>query len=103
MITLKVHPAKNWIEKIVGLIGASSPFPLLLKTRFGIHTFGLKFPIDVIILNSHYEVVKLASRLAPNRVFFWNPRYSIILELPTGIIGEKKIRVGSKLRLEGEK
>lgn len=51
MLTIKANETKNLIEKVVGLIGKDKPIALLIKTHFGIHTFGLKFSIDVLRLN----------------------------------------------------
>lgn len=69
-------------DKSLGLLLPSNPKTLIFKTRFGIHTFGLKKPIDVLILNQKYQVVKLKKSLKPNRFFFWNPEYNLVIELP---------------------
>lgn len=100
MITLKVHRAKNEFEKIKGLMGAKEPKNFLLKTRFGIHTLGLKFPIDVVILNNDHEVVVIKPNLRPNSMFLWNPKYSLVLELPKGEINKHHIAIGKKIELE---
>lgn len=99
--SIKVVIAKKSLQKIQGLIGKQKPYPLLINTRFGIHTFGLNFPIDVIIL-SNQHVVKLKSNLKQNRVFIWNPVYSQIVELPSGFIKTHKIKTGSKVVLESQ-
>lgn len=78
--------AKTLFEKTVGLIYSSQPSPLLLTTRFGIHTFGMKYPIDVLVLDPGQKVVKLVSSLPPNRIFLWNPLYNTVLELPAGTL-----------------
>lgn len=69
-------------EKMIGLIGKTDTTPIYFETRFGIHTFGMLKPIDVLILNDNFEVVKKATALKPNRVFFWNPIYKKIVEVP---------------------
>ncbi len=100
MHRIKVHNAKNIVEKIVGLIGSREPSILLIKTRFGIHTIGLRFPIDVIILNNSNVVMYLKENLAVNRVFLWNPKYCIVIELPAGTVKKEKISVGEKIQVE---
>lgn len=97
VITLQVVVAKNTIKKIRGLIGAQEAYPLLLNTRFGIHTFGLRFPIDVIVLDNNQKVVQTKIHLAQNRLFFWNPRYSTVIELPHGSIKKYAIKIGTIL------
>lgn len=95
---LRVRKLKG-ISKSVGLIGKKEAYPVMLTTRFGIHTFGLKFPIDVLILDKNNMVVCLHENLKPNRIFLWNPRYEKVLELPKGFIGKNKIKEGDKPNL----
>lgn len=71
----------------------------MFRTRFGIHTFGMHYPIDVIILDKQQIVVHLKENLMPNRLYFWNPKYSIVIELPKETIKKKKISLGSKFNL----
>lgn len=100
MTTLLVKEAKNLKEKIIGLIGKNKPEPLMIRTRFGIHTFGLKFPIDVLILNKNNKAVKVRTSLKPNRIFLWNPMYKKVLELPAGTIGKKGIKIRDNINLK---
>jgi len=97
MIRLTAMPANNLIRKMVGLIGKQKPEPLLIKTRFGIHTLGLKFPIDVIVLNKKNTVMTLKKSLKPNRFFLWNPIYNTIIELPRGTIEKESIKINSAI------
>lgn len=99
MVALKVKELKSWRKKIVGLIGKEKPENVLIRTRFGIHTFFLKFQIDVVILDNKNKVVD-AKMIKPNRIFFWNPVYDKILELPARTIKEKKIKIGDRIKLQ---
>lgn len=99
MITLFVKNTKNIKEKIIGLIGKEKPEALMIKTHFGIHTFGLKFPIDVLILNKKNKVVAMRKNLQPNRIFLWNPVYEKVLELPAGTIDKKRIKLKNAIDL----
>lgn len=101
-VTLTIKKAKNLRQKIRGLIGKTKPEAILLQTRFGIHTFGVRFPIDVVILDSKNIVVKLKQNLKPNRIFLWNPRFDRVLELPAGTIQKKKLSLGSMVELREE-
>lgn len=89
MIKIYAKKAANLKEKIQGLIGKDKPYALTINTRFGIHTFGLKFPIDVLILNNKNKVVSIKKKLKPNRIFLWNPMYKKVVELPAGTIEKK--------------
>ena len=94
---IQVYFAKNFIEKTIGLIGKKNPHAIFFKTRFGIHTFGMQFPIDVLILDSKNNVVKCKENFKPNRLFLWNPKYNGVLELPEGTIKTKKIKINDKI------
>lgn len=99
MVNLKVKEAQNIKEKITGLIGKDKSSALLIKTRFGIHTFGLKFPIDILILDKNNKVVKMKKSLKPNNIFLWNPLHGKVIELPEGTINQKKMRIKSVVQL----
>jgi uncharacterized membrane protein (UPF0127 family) len=99
MISLSVKRADHLITKTIGLIGAKKAYPLFLQTRFGIHTFGLRFPIDVVILDQTYHIVKVKKSLPPNRIFLWPPIWFYVLELPVGVIQAKKLHIGDQIKL----
>lgn len=79
---------------MVGLIGAKKPYPLLIKTRFGIHTFGMRFPIDVVVLDKNNRVVLIKENMQPSMLLFWKPTFDTVLELPRGEIRSKNIKKG---------
>ncbi len=83
-------------EKAKGLIGASLPTPLVIKTRWGIHTFGVRFPIDAVVLDGGGYVRKIAE-LKPNRMLFWNPEWPTVIELPNGSVSLTNVSVGDHL------
>lgn len=88
------------LSKSIGLIGAKKARPLILKTRFGIHTFGVRFPIDVLVLDTDGRVVGTKKNLQPQRIFFWNPKYGTVIELTAETIDRTKTSVGDKLTLD---
>lgn len=74
--------AKTFSDNLFGLLKEKRDASVLFNTRFGIHTFFMKYPIDVIVLNNENKVIKIKKDLKPNNFFFWNPKYSRIIELP---------------------
>lgn len=82
VVKIKAKRAVSLREKTIGLIGSTVNQPLLIMTRFGIHTFGLKYHIDVLILDKKKRVVAIKKNLAPNRIFIWNIKHDTILEIP---------------------
>jgi uncharacterized protein len=100
MILITVRVLTNVFDKSRGMIGWEKASPIFFTTRFGIHTFGMRFPIDVLILDSHFRVVKMAPTLPPNRVLFWLPLFDKVIEIPAGEIQKKNIHVGSIITIE---
>jgi uncharacterized membrane protein (UPF0127 family) len=99
MTSLEVTFLQSLREKTIGLLGANKAHAVVLKTRFGIHTFGMKFSIDVLVLNQDNTVMTLVENLHPNLIFVWPPRFDTIIELPAGGIKKHKISIGEKLKL----
>lgn len=96
---LYVTKAYSFKEKTLGFIGKKTITPLYFETRWGIHTFGVKHTIDVIILDEHNVVKVLKKNLKPNRIFLWNPTYKKVIELPSGMIKKKGLKVGISIIL----
>ncbi len=94
-----VEVLKTFSQKSKGLIGSSSPYTVFLKTRWGIHTFGLSFPIDVVVCDTRMKICVLRERLVSNRMFFWNPRYPNVFEFPSGTIRKSGTRIADILEL----
>ena len=99
IIAKNATPATKWKDKTIGLIGTKTPHALILHTHFGIHTLGMKYPIDVLVLNKQQKVVAIKENLTPNSVFLWNPLYSTVIELPSGVIKSSETHKGDQLLL----
>ncbi len=97
---LKVTKAVSWKEKIIGLIGKKEITPLYFETRWGIHTFGVRNPIDIIILDRENRVRVIKNNLKPNRIFLWNPKYNRVIEMPSPKIKKMKIKLNQKIIID---
>src|ERR1700722_9537361 len=84
---------KTLLDQSLGLLRYEKPIAMLLKTRYGIHTFGMKYPIDVLILDGHNQVVTIKNDLKPNNIFVWNIKYETVLELPPGTTEKSKTEI----------
>jgi uncharacterized membrane protein (UPF0127 family) len=84
-------------EKTDGMLAFKTPRPIYFETRWGIHTFGVSTPIDVVVLDADGAVASFKKNTKPSRFFFWNPKYKRILELPP----TDKISSGDMLELIG--
>lgn len=99
IITRDLKVVESFTDQLLGLIKKSNPRSLFFKSRFGIHTFFLREPIDVVILDRGYKTVKIKEGLKPNRVFFWNPKYFYILELPKQALNNSQTSAGDILEI----
>src|SRR3989338_2091182 len=95
---VKVVFLKGLKEKSLGAINKNSDAVFLIETRFGIHTFFMYHLLDIVVLDRKGKIVKVRESLKPNRLFFWNPRYSYIIEAPAGLIKELELDLGNILR-----
>lgn len=100
MIGQDLKQVISFSDRALGLLKKSNTGCLMFKTRFGIHTFFLDKSIDVLVLDNGFKVVKLTQSLKPNKLFFWNPRFCFVLELPLGTIKNTGTRVGDVLEVD---
>ena len=81
-----VYRAAGPLGRLCGLVGRES-VPgdgLLLDPCSSIHTFGMRFPIDVVFLDAGRRILGLREQVAPWRCA-WAPRSTrMVLELAAG-------------------
>ena len=65
----------------------------------GVHSFFMKFAIDVVFLNKKRVVTKLRPNMVKSRIAF-SVRAHSTLELPVGMIQKSQTAVGDQLELE---
>lgn len=100
IIVSDLRIAKSWVDKSLGLLKKKGSRSILIKTRFGIHTFFLKEPIDIIVLNNSLQVVK-AKTVKPNSLFFYNPLCVRVIELPKNTIDKTQTKIGDYIEIKG--
>jgi uncharacterized protein len=64
-----------------------------------VHTFGMKFPIDVVFLSKKRTVLKVRPRMDRRGISLCLRAHSVI-ELPAGTINETGLEVGDQLELK---
>ncbi len=89
-------------KRSIGLIGRQSleaDSGLWLAPCNGIHTFGMRFPIDVLFLNDAGEVMHMKPGLKPWRICGIFRLACVVIELPEGAIATTGITIGTRLML----
>ncbi|MGD9904764.1 MAG: DUF192 domain-containing protein [Vicinamibacterales bacterium] len=82
-----------------GLAGRESMAPggaLVIAPTQGIHTFGMRFALDLVAVARDGRVVRVAAGIRPRRVVFaW--RAFAMVELPAGAAALAGVRPGDRL------
>jgi uncharacterized membrane protein (UPF0127 family) len=101
-LATKVRKADNFITRLVGLLKRTHLGPeeaLWLMPSKGIHTIGMKFPIDVLFLDKHCVILAMVSGMMPYRISGVHLRGFSVLELPSGTIKKSHTEVGDRLEI----
>ena len=103
-LALDLAVADTLFSRLQGLLG-SSTLPagagLWIKPCNSIHTFGMKFPIDVLFLDKGKRVVGVAKAMRPNRISRIYSGASSVLELPAGTIDAAESCIGNEVAIDG--
>ncbi|OGX40606.1 MAG: hypothetical protein A2984_02700 [Omnitrophica WOR_2 bacterium RIFCSPLOWO2_01_FULL_41_12] len=89
-------------QRIKGLLGKKEFKPgqaLVLKPCNSIHTFFMKFPIDVLFVDKDNRVIKAVPTLKPFCLTYIYFRAILAIELPVGTIPSTLTQEGDTLTL----
>jgi uncharacterized membrane protein (UPF0127 family) len=89
LVASHVSIANTFASRLIGLLnrrGLRDEEGLLLQPGGSIHTFAMRFPIDVLFLDEQGRVLLYHPSLKPWRVAFAPPRTRYVLELAAGRI-----------------
>lgn len=91
---MKIKVADSFSKKLMGLMFKKNiDYGLLIPNCKSIHTFNMREPIDVLLLDSNFMVLMINKCVLPNKIinFYTKEKHPYILELPAGT--SKKIKV----------
>lgn len=99
----KIAVADSPRRRMVGLLGTTSLEPgcgLLIFPTQAVHTFGMKYPLDLIFLDKKKRVVGVRHSVRPYRLspIFW--KAECVLELPASTIEQTKTEKGDSITWE---
>lgn len=100
----RVTVARTPHARLRGLLGRAALGPgegLLLHPCNGVHTWGMRFSIDVLFLDAEGLVIRVEPSLPPGRMIPWVRRARQALELPAGAAQAAGLAAGARLRIEG--
>ena len=92
--------ATTYSQRRQGLLGRSSlkeEEGLIIRPCKGVHSFGMKFPIDVAYVSKEGKVIHIISPLFPNKLGPLMLRAAWVLELPQGVLLRTKTVLGDTI------
>jgi hypothetical protein len=100
---LRVKVADTVRDRLIGLLGKKSLRPgsgVWIVPASSIHTFGMLFPIDVVLIDKNFKVVGLRELVRPFSLTRPNFRAESVIELPAHCIFRSRTEVGDQLLIE---
>jgi len=89
ILASKVYFASTYWQRMKGLLGRDAldnTEGLYIPQCRSIHTFFMKFSIDIVFVDKTGKVKKVVNSLKPYRFAFGSPGSSAVLELPSNTI-----------------
>jgi hypothetical protein len=93
--------ANSVLKRMVGLLNCKTLMAgdgLLIDQCCGIHTVGMRFPIDVVFLDRDLRVLRAIGALCPWRICAVL-KAVYVLELPAGSVERSRIQAGDQIHI----
>ena len=100
---LRVKVAETVRDRLIGLLGKKSLRPdsgVWIVPANSIHTFGMLFSIDVVLIDKTFKVVGLRELVRPFSLTWPNFGAESVIELPVHCIFRSRTEVGDQLLIE---
>lgn len=103
IVANRVTVASRRLERAVGLLGRSrleTGEALWITPCHGVHTWFMRFTIDVIALDVDGVIVDAVAMLKPWRMRLPRPGAHSVLELPAGTLLTTPVKVGHRIQIQ---
>ena len=103
LVATRVRVATRTVDRAIGLLSRNRFDPgegLLITPCRGVHTWGMRFAIDLIALTEDGVVVDAVEKLVPWRIRLPRRGGVNVLELPEGSLARSKTQVGHHIALK---
>ena len=97
-----VMQTSSMLERMRGLLGRpplQQHQGLLIKPCSSVHTFGMRYPIDLVFLDKNWRIMKLVHSLKPSRIV-WAWGAYMVIEMLGGALLELKLTPETQLLWE---
>ena len=102
MLADRADVADTSVKRRTGLLKHTKLDPgegLWIAPTEGVHTFGMKFPIDVVFLTKNKKILKMRPNMVRGRISL-SLRAHSVLELPAGTLEQTGTVAGEVLNFE---
>jgi hypothetical protein len=101
VVAERVHVARSFSERARGLLGRpplGRGDALVIEPARSVHTFGMRYAIDVCFCDRSWVVVRVVADMPPGRVTRWVRRARFVVEMRAGSLWS--LRPGDQLSIE---
>lgn len=101
-LALAAEEARTFRQRLRGLIGRASLSPdeaLILQPCKSVHTFFMRFPLDLVFLDRAGTVCRLITALPPGRTGPYMPNAYSVIELAAGRIKATGTETGDLIEI----
>ena len=102
-LAFRVTVADSMVGRLIGLLGKRSLNPdrgVWIVPANAIHTVGMLFTFDLVLVDKDFKVVGLRELIRPFRITRPNFRAESVIELPAHSIFKSRTEVGDQLVIE---
>jgi uncharacterized membrane protein (UPF0127 family) len=102
-LAFRVSVADSILARLIGLLGKRSLKPdsgVWIVPSNSIHTIGMLFAFDVVMIDKDFKVVGVRELLRPFRIVWPNLRAESTIELPPHAIFRSRTEIGDQLVIE---
>ena len=102
-LSFRVKVADSIFSRLIGLLGKRSLKPdsgVWIVPANSVHTLGMMFSFDLIMIDKDFRVVGIRELLKPFRITRPNFRAESVLELPAHSIFKSRTEIGDQLVIE---
>jgi uncharacterized protein len=87
------------LEGLLGKKGLPQGQCMFISPCKSVHTFFMKFPIDVVFIDKGFKVVKVIKNMVPGRTSPYVKEAWAVIEMPVDAELDSKLEVGDELEL----
>ena len=96
----RVETAQGFVARMKGLLGRDSlpnGHAMFFRNCSVVHTFGMRFRLDLLFLDRDGVIVRFVSGVCPSRIVWGGPKAASLLEAEAGWMGRCGLDVGDRL------